>query len=170
MTSVCRWGPCPWLLGAEIFPIRARAKGMALSTSSNWLSNFIIAFITPPLFDALKGGYYFLLMGFCVISGIFVYFVYPETAHTTLERLGEVFGDKTTDEKPTTSLAGTSNLAVDGSVVGSASQVTLAASTEAKSQVDVVKEEEASVISDRPLIPVHAVALSVGKFERQFKI
>lgn len=26
------WGPAPWLLGAEVFPIRARAKGMALST------------------------------------------------------------------------------------------------------------------------------------------
>ncbi|KAF8881163.1 general substrate transporter [Gymnopilus junonius] len=87
------WGPIPWLLGAEIFPLRARAKGMALSTSVNWMSNFIIAFITPPLFSALDGGYYFLLLGFTIISGIFVWFVYPETAAKTLEQLGEVFGD-----------------------------------------------------------------------------
>ncbi|KAH9968278.1 general substrate transporter [Russula dissimulans] len=84
------WGPTPWLLGAEIFPLRARAKGMALSTVSNWTSNFIIAFITPPLFDALSGGYYFVLLGFCVVSGIVVYFVYPETAHVTLEQLSSL--------------------------------------------------------------------------------
>ncbi|KAH9977994.1 general substrate transporter [Lactifluus volemus] len=85
------WGPVPWLLGAEIFPLRARAKGAALSIVSNWMSNFIIAFITPPLFNAISGGYYFVLVGFCIISGVFVYFVYPETAHVTLEQLSQVF-------------------------------------------------------------------------------
>ncbi len=91
------WGPTPWLLGAEIFPLRARAKGMALSTVSNWTSNFIIAFISPPLFDAISGGYYFVLLGFCVISGIVVFFMYPETAHVTLEQLSQVFGDASAD-------------------------------------------------------------------------
>lgn len=66
---------------------------MALSTSVNWISNFIIAFITPPLFAVSGGGYYFLLLGFCLISGIFVCFVYRETAGKTLEELGSVFGD-----------------------------------------------------------------------------
>ncbi|GBE81967.1 Probable glucose transporter rco-3 [Sparassis crispa] len=88
------WGPGPYLLGAEIFPLRARAKGMALSITSNWLCNFIIAFITPPLFSSIGGGYYFLLLGFCVVSGVFVWFVYPETAHRTLEEMGAAFGDK----------------------------------------------------------------------------
>ena len=68
---------------------------MALSTVSNWTSNFVIAFITPLLFDAISGGYYFVLLGFCVISGIVVFFLYPETAHVTLEQLSQVFGDTT---------------------------------------------------------------------------
>ena len=93
LTTWTSWGPTPWLLGAEIFPLRARAKGMALSTISNWASNFIIAFITPPLFNAISGGYYFILVGFSIVSGIFVFFVYPETAHATLEQLSQVFGD-----------------------------------------------------------------------------
>ncbi|KIL00300.1 hypothetical protein PAXRUDRAFT_130244 [Paxillus rubicundulus Ve08.2h10] len=88
------WGPGPWLLGAEIFPLRARAKGMSLSTGTNWLFNFVIAFITPPLFDVMKAGYYFLLVGFCLVSFLVVWFAYPETAHKTLEELGEVFGDQ----------------------------------------------------------------------------
>jgi len=87
------WGPTPWLMAAEIFPFRARAKGVALSTVSNWMSNFVIAFITPPLFRVLSGGYYFVLVGFCIISGIFVFFVYPETSHVALEQLSQVFGD-----------------------------------------------------------------------------
>lgn len=66
---------------------------MALSTSTNWIANFIVAFITPPLFSAAGGGYYFLLVGFCLISVVFVYVVYRETAGKTLEQLGEVFGD-----------------------------------------------------------------------------
>ncbi|KAI0751467.1 general substrate transporter [Daedaleopsis nitida] len=92
------WGPGPWLLGAEIFPMRARAKGMALSTTSNWVSNFIIAFITPPVFAAIGGGYYFILLGFCIVSGRFVFFVYPETALKSLEELGSVFNDQSTEE------------------------------------------------------------------------
>ncbi|KAH0840104.1 general substrate transporter [Lanmaoa asiatica] len=92
------WGPGPWLLGAEIFPLRARAKGMSLSTGTNWLFNFIIAFITPPLFEVMNAGYYFLLVGFCIISFIVVWFIYPETAHKTLEELGEVFGDRVTED------------------------------------------------------------------------
>ena len=73
--------------------MRARAKGMALSNMSNWLCNFAVAFATPPLFAALHGAYYFVLVGSCVISGIVVYCVYPETAHRTLEELAEVFQD-----------------------------------------------------------------------------
>lgn len=30
------WGPMPWLLPAEVFPLRARSVGVALSTCSNW--------------------------------------------------------------------------------------------------------------------------------------
>jgi MFS family permease len=29
------WGPMPWLLPAEVFPLRGRSKGMALATCSN---------------------------------------------------------------------------------------------------------------------------------------
>lgn len=33
------WGPVPWLLPAEVFPLRARSKGVALATCTNWLFN-----------------------------------------------------------------------------------------------------------------------------------
>ena len=36
------WGPVPWALPSETFPSSLRAKGVALSTCSNWLNNFVI--------------------------------------------------------------------------------------------------------------------------------
>jgi len=72
---------------------------MALSTVSNWLSNFVIAFASTPLFDIISGGYYFILLGFCIIAGIVVFFAYPETAHVTLEQLSQVFGDTVLDSE-----------------------------------------------------------------------
>lgn len=67
---------------------------MALSTSTNWLFNFILAFITPPLYSVIHGGFYFILFGSCLVSGFLVFFKYPETSGKTLEELGDVFGDQ----------------------------------------------------------------------------
>ena len=36
------WGPVPWAMPSEIFPSSLRAKGVALSTCSNWFNNFVI--------------------------------------------------------------------------------------------------------------------------------
>ena len=40
------WGPCPWVVCAEVFPSRLRAKGMSLSLASNWLWNFAIGLVS----------------------------------------------------------------------------------------------------------------------------
>ncbi|KAJ7185681.1 general substrate transporter, partial [Mycena filopes] len=88
------WGPIPWLLCGELFPLKVRAKGMAITTVSDWITEFIVAFITPPLFEVMRGAYYFILVGFCVISGIVVFFVFVETSSQTLEEIGGVFGDE----------------------------------------------------------------------------
>lgn len=41
------WGPVPWAMPSEIFPSSLRAKGVALSTCSNWFNNFIIVSSHP---------------------------------------------------------------------------------------------------------------------------
>ena len=51
------WGPVPWAMPSEIFPSSLRAKGVALATCSNWLNNFIIGLITPPLVINTGFGY-----------------------------------------------------------------------------------------------------------------
>ena len=38
------WGPIAWVITGEIFPLQIRAKAMSLSTASNWLWNWAIAY------------------------------------------------------------------------------------------------------------------------------
>ncbi|KAF4415406.1 RCO3-glucose transporter, partial [Fusarium acutatum] len=49
------WGPLPWVVNGEIFPLKARAKGISLSVATNWLLNWAIAFSTPYLVNYGKG-------------------------------------------------------------------------------------------------------------------
>ncbi|KAI0068961.1 general substrate transporter [Artomyces pyxidatus] len=149
------WGPTPWLLGAEIFPLRARAKGMALSTVSNWVCNFIVAFITPPLFDSIQAGYYFLLLGFCVVSGVFVFFVYPETAHLTLEQLGKVFGERVVEDPESSELAGPTP-------IGNSSEATLRPSTTDLVEKNALGEKWTAPSSDTLDVPQGMLASGSG--------
>lgn len=41
------WGPMIWTICGELYPSRYRAKGMALSTASNWFWNFLLGMSLP---------------------------------------------------------------------------------------------------------------------------
>lgn len=88
------WGPMPWLLPAEIFPLRGRSKGMALATTSNWIFNFIIGMVSPDAFAGIGGYFYLVIAGFCLFSAGLAHFYYVETANHTLEEIAVAFGDK----------------------------------------------------------------------------
>ncbi|KAF9700917.1 hypothetical protein EKO04_000455 [Ascochyta lentis] len=87
------WGPVPWAMPSEIFPSSLRAKGVALSTCSNWFNNFIIGLITPPLVQNTGYGAYTFFAVFCLLAFIFTFFCIPETAGKSLEQMDEVFKD-----------------------------------------------------------------------------
>ncbi|KNG51550.1 general substrate transporter [Stemphylium lycopersici] len=88
------WGPMPWLLPAEIFPLRGRSKGMALATTSNWIFNFIIGMVSPDAFAGIHGYFYLVIAGFCLFSAGLTHFYYIETANHSLEEIAIAFGDK----------------------------------------------------------------------------
>lgn len=87
------WGPIPWAYPSEIFPSSLRAKGVALATSSNWMSNFVVGLITPPLVEKTGYGAYVFFAVFCALSGAWTYFFVPETKGKSLEQMDELFGD-----------------------------------------------------------------------------
>lgn len=92
------WGPASWILIAEIFPLSIRAKGTSIGASSNWMNNFIIAFITPPMLSTITWGTYIFFAAWLALGGAFVYFLVPETKNKTLEEMDLVFGSKTSQE------------------------------------------------------------------------
>lgn len=87
------WGPVPWSMPAEIFPGRLRAKGVAASTCSNWLFNWVVGASTPVMLRQIGFGTYVFFAAMCIAAGIWVCLCVPETKGRTLEDMDQVFGD-----------------------------------------------------------------------------
>ncbi|KAF5356121.1 hypothetical protein D9756_004059 [Leucocoprinus leucothites] len=92
------WGPIPWLYPPEIMPLSIRAKGVSLSTATNWLFNWIVGEVTPYLQETIEWRLYPMHGFFCVCSFILVYFLYPETKGVPLEEMDAVFGEDAREE------------------------------------------------------------------------
>ncbi|KIM75368.1 hypothetical protein PILCRDRAFT_78995 [Piloderma croceum F 1598] len=87
------WGPLPWLYPPEIMPLTFRAKGVSMSTATNWAFNFLVGEMTPILQDVIEWRLYPMHGFFCACSFILVYFLYPETMGVPLEEMDAVFGE-----------------------------------------------------------------------------
>ncbi|KAH9828424.1 Sugar transporter STL1 [Teratosphaeria destructans] len=89
------WLGMTWLYPSEIVPLRIRAPSAALSTSANWIFNFLVVMITPIAFANI--GYQTYII-FAVINASIipvVYWFYPETAYRSLEEMDEIFHQTT---------------------------------------------------------------------------
>ena len=93
------YAPLGWAIPSEVFPNALRSKGVALSTATNWICNFIIGVVTPPMLEAWGFGTYIFFAAFCALASIWAFFLVPETAGKTLEQMDEVFGDNTGREE-----------------------------------------------------------------------
>ncbi|KAK7222150.1 hypothetical protein V2G26_010153 [Clonostachys chloroleuca] len=87
-------GPSP-----EVFSTSSRAKGVALATCVNWLSNFTVGVATPPMLEAIGFGAYVFFAVFCGLAGIWAWLLVPETMGKTLEQMDEIFGDTSGQEE-----------------------------------------------------------------------
>lgn len=105
------WGPvswvclthsvtiCPTFLTAcqvyppELFPLRLRGKGVAFSTSGNWLFNTALGVFTPVAFTNIKWKTYIIFGVFNIAMFIHVFLLFPETAGKTLEETEAMFED-----------------------------------------------------------------------------
>lgn len=85
------WAPMVWAICAELYPSEYRARAMSLSTASNWLWNFLLAFFTPFITSAIdfRFGYVFAA---CMFAGAFVvYFGVIEGKDRTLEEIDTMY-------------------------------------------------------------------------------
>ena len=91
------WGPIAWVVTGELFPLKARAKCLSMTTASNWLLNWAIGYATPFLVNpgagnANLGSKVFFIWGtFCLICAFFVYTLIYETKGLSLEQVDELY-------------------------------------------------------------------------------
>lgn len=84
--------PVTWVIIAEIFPLRFRSQGVAISVSALWLASFLLTFSFPMLNAALgPAGTFFLYAAICAAGFIFVLACVPETKGKTLEEIERQF-------------------------------------------------------------------------------
>lgn len=82
----------------EIFPLKVRAKSLSMTTASNWLLNWAIAYATPYLVNsdpgdaALGAKVFFIWGGCCFICIFFVWAMIYETKGLSLEQVDELYG------------------------------------------------------------------------------
>jgi len=93
----CSWGPVAWVVTGEIFPLKARARGLSITTASNWLLNWAIGYATPYMVDPGPGNanlgakVFFVWGSFCFVCIAFVYLYIYETKGLSLEQVDELY-------------------------------------------------------------------------------
>jgi sugar porter (SP) family MFS transporter len=80
-------GPVTWVLIAEIFPTKVRAKAITVAVICLWLAYFILVFTFPILFEKLKENTFYIYAGVCAVGFLFVLLKVKETKGKTLEEV-----------------------------------------------------------------------------------
>jgi len=85
-----------WVVTGELYPLKVRAKCISMTTASNWLFNWAIAYSTPYMVNEqyanLQSKVFFVWGSFCFVCIAFVYFFIYETKGLTLEEVDELYG------------------------------------------------------------------------------
>ncbi|KAL9576312.1 MAG: hypothetical protein Q9212_007210 [Teloschistes hypoglaucus] len=129
------WGPVAWVVTGELFPLKSRAKCLSMTTASNWLLNWAIAYSTPYMVNSgpgnanLQAKVFFVWGGFCLICAFFVWALIYETKGLSLEQVDELYGKcskawQSKGFRPTISFAEVQE--VRGSVAGQGRHMSLA--------------------------------------------
>lgn len=93
--------PVPWTVNAEIYPLRWRGQCISLSTSTNWIMNFIVSQTFLSLAVALSSnkdnpeihpnGVFWMYGAVSVVGFAVLWAHMPETKGVPLEKISELF-------------------------------------------------------------------------------
>ena len=93
------WGPIPWVYQGEVFPLRVRVKGSTVGTLSNYLNNWIIAFVVPALMKVWSTKTFILFAGAMLLAWVFSQFYVIETKGLNLEEMDAKMGGIKNEDK-----------------------------------------------------------------------
>lgn len=86
------WLGMTWLYPAEITPLAIRAQANGISTSANWIFNFLVVMVTPVMFVNIGGkGTYAVFASLNFVILVTTFFIFPETAGRSLEEMSAIF-------------------------------------------------------------------------------
>jgi len=85
------WGPTPWVYLGESFPLRVRAKGIALGSATNWLWNFLLSFFAPRIAEDIGPLILLIFFGMLMFGFVYVYLFVPEVKGLSLEEIDELY-------------------------------------------------------------------------------
>lgn len=92
---------------AEILPFQIRAKGLAVTLTTDSMACFFNQYVNPVAFAAIQWRYFIVYLACLIIFLVTIYFLFPETKGLSLEQVGRIFEkDKTYQtETPTSEIS-----------------------------------------------------------------
>ncbi|TAQ87826.1 hypothetical protein B7494_g3861 [Chlorociboria aeruginascens] len=87
----CTCGPLSWVIPAEIFDTRTRAKGISIATMVSFAFNTLIGQVTSTAMTNVGYRYYYLFIICNFTNAVFFYLVLPETKELPLEEMNYLF-------------------------------------------------------------------------------
>ncbi|CAH0043648.1 unnamed protein product [Clonostachys solani] len=86
------WFSIPYLVSAEVFPVRIRSINVAILMAVHWAMYFGCSKAMPSLLEATQRfGAFIFFLSICCISLVYVFFAMPETSGRSLESMDKLF-------------------------------------------------------------------------------
>ncbi|KAE8152292.1 general substrate transporter [Aspergillus avenaceus] len=89
----CTCGPLSWIIPAEVFDTRTRAKGVSIATMTAYAFNTMIGQVTPLALDNVGYKYYLLFVICNFTNAVFFWLLLPETKKLPLEEMNYLFSN-----------------------------------------------------------------------------
>ncbi|CAG7940843.1 unnamed protein product [Penicillium nalgiovense] len=88
-SSTC--GPLSWIIPAEVFDTRTRAKGVSIATMMSFAFNTMIGQVTPIAMTNIGYRFYYLFVICNFTNAVFFWLLLPETKRVPLEEMNQMF-------------------------------------------------------------------------------
>jgi hypothetical protein len=86
------WFSIPYLVTAEVFPIRIRSINVSILMAVHWAMYFGCSRAMPSLLAATdRYGAFIFFLSICTVSLVYVFFALPETSGRSLESMDKLF-------------------------------------------------------------------------------
>jgi MFS family permease len=131
------WGPLAWVVTGEIFPLRTRAKSLSITTATNWLLNWAIAYSTPYLvnygegYANLQSRIFFVWFAACFLCILFVWLMIYETKGLSLEQVDQLY-EEVSDARKSAAWKPSSPRGLEGKAASEHDEIAVQTSAEEK--------------------------------------